>query len=160
VGLKRIRLCSSSPRPSLGGVWRAVWIRIRMRRLMCLVQICDRREALPGQAEEPVAIAKVDYRLNATLCGDVFVVKAESSDVALWKIGGAAVGLRLVQLAFVCFVFSICTLLFCEYLLIFFVPQTSHELSCTLGILTDGLKNSWQNSEDMERLRLYFAFLF
>ncbi|KIM43842.1 hypothetical protein M413DRAFT_26133 [Hebeloma cylindrosporum] len=71
-------------------------------------------------------------RLNAMLCGDVFVVKAESLDVALWKIGGAAVGLRLVQLA-----------------------STSHELSRTLGILTDGLKNSWQNSEDMERLRGY-----
>jgi hypothetical protein len=38
-------------------------------------------------------------RVNAMLCGDVFVVKAESLDVALWKIGGAAVGLRLVQLA-------------------------------------------------------------
>jgi len=38
-------------------------------------------------------------RLNAVLCGDIFVVKAESLDVALWKIGGAAVGLRLVQLA-------------------------------------------------------------
>ena len=44
-------------------------------------------------------------RLNAMLCGDVFVVKAESLDVALWKIGGAAVGLRLVQLASVCSVF-------------------------------------------------------
>ncbi|KAH9476097.1 Beige protein-like protein 1 [Psilocybe cubensis] len=69
---------------------------------------------------------------NAKLVGDVFVVKAESLDVALWKIGGAAVGLRLVQLA-----------------------STSHELSRTLSILTDGLKNSWQNSEDMERLRGY-----
>lgn len=36
---------------------------------------------------------------EATLVGDVFVVKSESLDVALWKIGGAAVGLRLVQLA-------------------------------------------------------------
>ena len=41
----------------------------------------------------------VKGRLNTVLCGDVFVVKAESLDVALWKIGGAAVGLRLVQLA-------------------------------------------------------------
>jgi hypothetical protein len=31
--------------------------------------------------------------------------------------------------------------------------QTPHELSRTLGILTDGLRNSWQNSEDMERMR-------
>ena len=81
---------------------------------------------------------------------------------ALWKIRGAAVGLRLVQLASVhmfCF-FSVCMLLFCEYLLIFFMLQTSHELSHTLGILTDGLKNSWQNSKDMEWLCLYFVFLF
>ncbi|PPQ94175.1 hypothetical protein CVT25_003811 [Psilocybe cyanescens] len=69
---------------------------------------------------------------DAKLVGDVFVVKAESLDVALWKIGGAAVGLRLVQFA-----------------------STSHEISRTLSILTDGLKNSWQNSEDMERLRGY-----
>lgn len=37
--------------------------------------------------------------VDAALSGDVFVVQAESLDVALWKIGGAAVGLRLVQLA-------------------------------------------------------------
>ncbi|TFK36229.1 hypothetical protein BDQ12DRAFT_737089 [Crucibulum laeve] len=64
--------------------------------------------------------------------GDVFIAKAASLDVALWKIGGAAVALRLVQLA-----------------------NTPHELSRTLGILTDGLKNNWQNSDDMERLRGY-----
>jgi len=34
--------------------------------------------------------------------GDVFAVKAESLDLALWKIGGAAIALRLVQLAKVC----------------------------------------------------------
>jgi len=34
-----------------------------------------------------------------SLLGDIFVVRAESLDVALWKIGGAAVGLRLVDLA-------------------------------------------------------------
>ncbi|TFK23845.1 beach-domain-containing protein [Coprinopsis marcescibilis] len=64
--------------------------------------------------------------------GNVFIVKAACLDTALWKIGGAAVALRLVQLA-----------------------QTQHELSRSLGILVDGLKNSWQNSEDMERLRGY-----
>lgn len=31
--------------------------------------------------------------------------------------------------------------------------QNPHELSRALGILTDGLRNSWQNSEDMEQLR-------
>jgi hypothetical protein len=34
--------------------------------------------------------------------GDVFVVKAACLDSALWKIGGAAVALKLVQLAKVC----------------------------------------------------------
>lgn len=38
-------------------------------------------------------------RSLTTLVGDVFVVKTESLDDALWKIGGAAVSLRLVQLA-------------------------------------------------------------
>jgi hypothetical protein len=31
--------------------------------------------------------------------GDVFIVRAQCLDMALWKIGGAAVVLRLVQLA-------------------------------------------------------------
>ncbi|KAF9466003.1 hypothetical protein BDZ94DRAFT_1252774 [Collybia nuda] len=64
--------------------------------------------------------------------GDIFAVKAMCLDMALWKIGGAALALRLVQLA-----------------------NTPHEISRALGVLTDGLKNSWQNSEDMERLRGY-----
>jgi len=34
-------------------------------------------------------------------------------------------------------------------------PQNPHELSRALSILTDGLRNSWQNSEDMEQLREY-----
>jgi hypothetical protein len=43
--------------------------------------------------------------LNGEIEGDVFTVKAECLDVALWKIGGAAVVLRLVQLATVSCVF-------------------------------------------------------
>jgi len=78
--------------------------------------------------------------------GDVFVVRAACLDMALWKIGGAAVALRLVQVANVSFCLSV-----------FFFSlkriQTPHEVSRALGVLTDGLKNSWQNSEDMERLR-------
>ncbi|KAF8652783.1 hypothetical protein AX16_004175 [Volvariella volvacea WC 439] len=70
--------------------------------------------------------------LEVRMEGDAFAVQASCLDQALWKIGGAAVALRLVQLA-----------------------NTPHELSRALGILTDGLKNSWQNSEDMERLRGY-----
>jgi hypothetical protein len=41
--------------------------------------------------------------LNGEVEGDVFTVKAECLDVALWKIGGAAVVLRLLQLATVSF---------------------------------------------------------
>ncbi|EKM77777.1 hypothetical protein AGABI1DRAFT_121854 [Agaricus bisporus var. burnettii JB137-S8] len=64
--------------------------------------------------------------------GDVYLAKAACFDNALWTIGGAAVVLRLVQLA-----------------------MSPHELSRALSILVDGLRNSWQNSEDMERLRGY-----
>ncbi|KAL0063705.1 Beige protein-like 1 [Marasmius tenuissimus] len=62
--------------------------------------------------------------------GDVYAVKAACLDMALWKLGGTAVTLRLVQAA-----------------------STPHELSRALAILSDGIKNSWRNSEDMERLR-------
>ncbi|ESK93353.1 beige beach domain-containing protein [Moniliophthora roreri MCA 2997] len=64
--------------------------------------------------------------------GDIYVIKAHCLDNALWKIGGTAVTLRLVQVA-----------------------STPHELSRALAILSDGIRNSWQNSEDMERLRGY-----
>ncbi|KAH9177644.1 beach-domain-containing protein [Lactarius sanguifluus] len=64
--------------------------------------------------------------------GNVHAMKAFCVDTAMWEIGGVAVPLRLIQLA-----------------------RTPHELSRTLGILTDGLRNSWQNSEDMERMRGY-----
>ncbi|KAJ8072576.1 beige protein-like 1 [Marasmius tenuissimus] len=62
--------------------------------------------------------------------GDVYAVKAACLDMALWKLGGTAVTLRLVQAA-----------------------STPHELSRALAILSDGIKNSWRNSEDIERLR-------
>ena len=39
------------------------------------------------------------YGQNTVLLGDVFVVKVESLDTALWKMGGAAVSLALVDLA-------------------------------------------------------------
>lgn len=31
--------------------------------------------------------------------------------------------------------------------------KSAHELSRSLGILVDGLRNSWKNSENMERMR-------
>ncbi|KAH9919489.1 beach-domain-containing protein [Epithele typhae] len=69
---------------------------------------------------------------DAALDKDVFVARCNGLDLAMWEIGGAAVALRLVQIA-----------------------GNSHELSRALGVLTDGLRNSWQNSEDMEQLRGY-----
>lgn len=90
-------------------------------------------------------------RSSASLIADVFVVKTESLDDALWKIGGAAVSLRLVQLASV----SGSSIEVVHRILTKgYHSQTPHELSRTLSILTDGLKNSWQNSEDMERLSM------
>ncbi|CCM01781.1 uncharacterized protein FIBRA_03848 [Fibroporia radiculosa] len=64
--------------------------------------------------------------------GDVFIARRGALDLAMWRIGGATVALRLVGLS-----------------------HSAHEVSRALGILVDGLKNSWQNSEDMERLRGY-----
>ncbi|EIN04780.1 beach-domain-containing protein [Punctularia strigosozonata HHB-11173 SS5] len=64
--------------------------------------------------------------------GDVFVVRGSCLDAWVWRLGGACVPLRFIQLA-----------------------TTAHELSRSLGVLTDSLRNSWQNSEDMERLRGY-----
>ncbi|KAI0746713.1 beach-domain-containing protein [Daedaleopsis nitida] len=69
---------------------------------------------------------------DAAMDNDVFVARCNGLDLAMWEIGGAAVALRLVQLA-----------------------QNPHEVSRALGVLTDGLRNSWQNSEDMEQLRGY-----
>ncbi|KAG1898251.1 uncharacterized protein F5891DRAFT_1238965 [Suillus fuscotomentosus] len=64
--------------------------------------------------------------------GDVFTVCCQSLDLAVWRIGGAASLLRLVALA-----------------------QTPHELSRALSVFSDCLRNSWQNSDDMERLHGY-----
>ncbi|KAF9014685.1 beach-domain-containing protein [Hymenopellis radicata] len=61
--------------------------------------------------------------------GDVLVVKAACLDSSLWKIGGTSIPLHLLQLA-----------------------KSPHEISRTLSILTDCIRNSWENSEDMERL--------
>jgi hypothetical protein len=79
--------------------------------------------------------------------GNVHATKAHCVDTAMWEIGGVAVALRLIQLAQVMLRFIISCKKFNHY------EQTPHELSRTLGILADGLRNSWQNSEDMERMR-------
>ncbi|KAL4252230.1 hypothetical protein ABKN59_005526 [Abortiporus biennis] len=82
-----------------------------------------------------VDIKKAGENANSTdpwLDGETFEVKSTSLDSSMWKLGGAAIPLGLVQLA-----------------------QSTHEVSRALSILTGGLKNSWQNSEDMEQLRGY-----
>ncbi|KAK7049866.1 Beige protein-like 1 [Paramarasmius palmivorus] len=84
--------------------------------------------AIAIQSGNGSEVTQRDFKVT----GDIYVVKANCLDSALWKIGGAAVTLRLVQVA-----------------------STPHELSRALAILSDGIKNSWQNSEDMERLRGY-----
>ncbi|EJC99617.1 beach-domain-containing protein [Fomitiporia mediterranea MF3/22] len=71
-------------------------------------------------------------RMRLEILGDVVSVTRECLDTALWKIGGAAVTLRLVELA-----------------------STPHELSRTLGIFADGSRNSWQMSEDMEYIHAF-----
>lgn len=53
----------------------------------------------PGWGQEGVGARYGNSALSGEMEGDVFTVKAECLDVALWKIGGAAVVLRLVQLA-------------------------------------------------------------
>lgn len=73
-----------------------------------------------------------DKRDQIVTRGDVFTVCCQPLDLAVWRIGGAALLLRLVALA-----------------------QTPHELSRALSVFSDCLRNSWQNSDDMERLREY-----
>ncbi|KAF7293071.1 hypothetical protein MIND_01206500 [Mycena indigotica] len=82
----------------------------------------------PERSVVPANGSKREFQVQ----GDVFIVKAACLDQSLWKIGGAAVPLRLLQVA-----------------------NTPHEVSRALGVLMDGLRNSWVNSEDMERLRGY-----
>ncbi|KAL5513687.1 BPH1 [Sanghuangporus vaninii] len=71
-------------------------------------------------------------RGHLAIAGDVVPVLTESLDTALWRIGGAAAALRIVELA-----------------------TTSHELSRALGIFTDSARNSWQMSEDMEHISAF-----
>ena len=82
--------------------------------------------------------------------GNIFPAQARCLDMALWKVGGTAIALRLVQIADV----SV-WLLFDAWDSLFVISQSPHEISRALGILTDGLRNNWQNSEDMERLRKF-----
>ncbi|CCA74831.1 related to WD repeat and FYVE domain-containing protein 3 [Serendipita indica DSM 11827] len=78
------------------------------------------------------ALRRDRVRDNARIVGDVAVVKPQCLDVSVWKIGGAAIPLRLVEMS-----------------------QNSHDLANSLSVLFDSLRTSWQNSEDMERIHGY-----
>ena len=65
----------------------------------------------------------------AVLTGDAVVVQSQALDDAAWRIGGcAAVGLSLVEAA-----------------------NTGADLTVAVRILLESIKNSWRNSEAMER---------
>ncbi|THH31660.1 hypothetical protein EUX98_g2544 [Antrodiella citrinella] len=85
-----------------------------------------------GRGGKEKEVGEGERKWEAAMEGDVYEVRSTSLDVSMWKLGGASVALGLVQYA-----------------------KTAHEVSRTLSVLTGGLRNSWQNSEDMERLRGY-----
>ncbi|KAI6126006.1 hypothetical protein EDD17DRAFT_1521466 [Pisolithus thermaeus] len=78
------------------------------------------------------SVSQSDF--DASCRGNVCVVSRQPFDVTLWKIGGVRLALHLVHQA-----------------------QTQHELSRTISILCDSLRNSWQNSEEMEKIAGYDA---
>lgn len=91
----------------------------------------------PSQLCLNAAIAQPNRALEsssgkAKVEGDVFPVTPTCADIAIGLVGGPAVALKLVQLA-----------------------NTSAELGLTLGILFESIKENWQASEDMERMRGY-----
>ncbi|KAN0082499.1 hypothetical protein V8E55_008294 [Tylopilus felleus] len=69
---------------------------------------------------------------NITISGPLIAIPCRPLDLSLWSIGGAQLVLCLVSLA-----------------------ETSHDLSRTIAILCDSLRNCWKNSEDMERIAGY-----
>jgi hypothetical protein len=73
-----------------------------------------------------------DERRGWRLEGDILPARGYCLDLAVWRLGGAAVPLRLVALA-----------------------RTGHELSRALAVLSEAVRNSWANAEDMERIRGY-----
>lgn len=87
---------------------------------------------------------------NVMVDGDMMTVRSICLDLSMWRLGGAAIPLRLVQLAQVHSYFESQPT---EYMSTNDSIQTSHELSRTLAILANGMRNDWQNSDDIERLR-------
>ncbi|KAG8952301.1 hypothetical protein FRC04_004729 [Tulasnella sp. 424] len=72
---------------------------------------------------------------HGEVIGSTRVIKLTSLHAAAWDFGGAAVLLRLVELA-----------------------STEQELVDALSVLADGLNASWQSSDDMERMGKYGNF--
>ncbi|EKM53226.1 uncharacterized protein PHACADRAFT_210920 [Phanerochaete carnosa HHB-10118-sp] len=85
-----------------------------------------------SESTDQLDILQNDRGLRVILDGDVITVRNVSLDLSMWRLGGAALPLQLIQLT-----------------------QSPHELSRTLAILAGGLRNDWQNSDDMERIRGY-----
>jgi hypothetical protein len=87
--------------------------------------------------------------VKAVLRGDITVVQPQRLDDVIWKIGGSAVALRLVELSSVCISppSLLINLILCMFI------QTPHELSRTMSIFADSARMSWQMSEDMEHAR-------
>ncbi|KAF8444038.1 hypothetical protein L210DRAFT_3445126 [Boletus edulis BED1] len=69
---------------------------------------------------------------SMAISGPLVAIPCRPLDLAFGSIGGAQLVLCLVSLA-----------------------ETSHELSRTIAILCDSLRDCWQNSEDMERVSGY-----
>ncbi|KAH9069610.1 hypothetical protein EDB83DRAFT_2168957, partial [Lactarius deliciosus] len=80
--------------------------------------------------------------------GNVHATKAFCTDSAMWEIGGVAVPLRLIQTG------KVRPINFARICLA--VPHRHRtNYQDALCIHTDGLRNSWQNSEVMECMRGY-----
>ncbi|KAF8584664.1 beach-domain-containing protein [Ramaria rubella] len=69
---------------------------------------------------------------EAEIRSDVITYRPQCLDVGVWEIGGSAVLLRIIELA-----------------------NNPHDLHNTVAIFADALRTSWQNSEDVERIRGY-----
>ena len=101
-----------------------------------------------GYITNGVAALRPTSRKQLSVLGNVVVVTEHCVDVSLWKLGGASVALRLVEMASVSCCCYVTADLTCK-----FASQNPHELSRTLGIFAESTRSSWQMSEDMERLR-------
>jgi hypothetical protein len=62
--------------------------------------------ALNGTGSDVIDFESVDGIPNVSAVGDVMVVRSICLDLSMWRLGGAAIPLRLVQLANVRFLIS------------------------------------------------------